>query len=399
MSSSPDRFVNFPWLPVDEYDFREVPKNECRFVCFWEYFRSIRTIYANVPAQVINWIMGKDGKGGIGAGLKTGRYICSRADDLALPYLTIDKLVFKPISIDDFANAGAFLNKLRQSGDPVSKYLWEQLRESTRQRIAANSGANKPDPKTITDLVDDVRKVLRSDKFFAEERFKHVPLSVQTRESFAKHSREELEWLYPTLSKELQLHNRWLLEETYPNEIKRNRTIRPLEWRSYDTYTNRATVMVPMSYIKQRMKEMIRDGDEPEDVIDRWLRDNDYRFSGSFSRGGTQKMIEETKEWIVKEAKKHPRPRRGKGASAPYEELKWLAAFRLDKVRKEHRMSVLQMMDKLDQYEREGAIHWPTRTLPLYQTEAGWSNAKGDAMRLLDLLESDPPAFEKRILF
>ena len=414
--------VNFPWLPADEYDFRAVPKPECRFVCFWEYVRSIRTINPKIPSQVIEWIRGKDGKGGVGAGLKTGWYICSRAEDLALPYLTIDKIVFMPFSMDDLANASAFVSKLRRSGDPVSRYLWEQLRESTRQQLTANSGASRPAPKALADLVDDVGKVLRSDKFFDEERFKDVPLRGETREGFARHSRDELEWLYPRSPKELPLYNRWLLAETYPDEIKRrslpslatgrserlakaypneikhSQPLRPLDWR-LDRHVSRATVMVPMPHIKRNIIEKIQDGDDPVDVIEGALRDEDYYFSGDFPRGGTRKIIEEFKKWVVKEAKKFPRPPRGMGAAAPYEQLKWLAAYRLDKVRKEHGLSVVSMMDKLRQSEEERPIHRPTKNLPLYQTEAGWSNAKGDAMSLLDLLESDPAAFEKRMLF
>jgi hypothetical protein len=48
------------WLPpADEWDFRTLPEEECRFAFFWEYCRSLRTIDSKVPSEVNEWIKGK----------------------------------------------------------------------------------------------------------------------------------------------------------------------------------------------------------------------------------------------------------------------------------------------------------------------------------------------------
>jgi hypothetical protein len=99
LSAPRGKFHAEDWLPLpDEWDFRSVAAEECRFACFWEYFRSIRSINTARASDVVCWVKGKNGRPGKGAELKTGNYLCSRAGDLSRPYVTIDRIVYKKFS-------------------------------------------------------------------------------------------------------------------------------------------------------------------------------------------------------------------------------------------------------------------------------------------------------------
>ena len=159
--------------------------------------------------------------------------------------------------------------------------------------------------------------------------------------------------------------------------------------------------MQPMVNVKKYIRSRLESDQDPLEVIDQCLRDKNYMFSVNFPRGGTQKIIREFKEWVVKEAKKYERDRRGKASEPPYSCLKWLAALKLDKVRRENRIPIEQMIAtlKLDMSGKSRLRGETPPTANFCQCGRMEQSPKCDAKKLLDLLGKSPAKFEKRILY
>jgi hypothetical protein len=398
LSGPRGKFHAEDWLPLrDEWDFRSVTAEECRFACFWEYFRSIRSINPARASEVVCWVKGKKGRPGKGAKLKTGNFLCSRAGDLSKPYVTIDGIVYKKFSACDLKKPTAFVGKLKKHADPVSMFLWEKLSAETRQNLERDGDDIPDQPMTIA-LVNDINMILSQDGFYTEERFAEVNLETRTRLMQRKSPEAHL-WLYPPRPKEIFLNNKKLLEEAYPDEISRNRELQPLNWRAFHVF-GRATLVKPLVRIKELMKDLISNGHAPATVIDQYLNDKAYLLTANFTFGGTQKIIDELETWAIREAGRFPRAKRGKAAEPPYDCLKWLAAYRLDEARHRFGVSLEEVQDALHKYLHKHPLPGETSAsnLPIYASNGAWSNAKGRAKGLLDLLESNPFAFEDKIL-
>lgn len=382
--------------PQDEWDFRPIVAEECRFACLWEFMRSHRTVETSVAANVVRWVKGEQGQGGMGAALKTANYLCARAGDLKLPYVTIDKIVYKKLAADDFINLPALVQKLKQGADPVSKFLWNNLRAATKELLSAGK-TNRPCAVAQAALIEDLNRILSTDSVYDEARFAGVPLTTITRLMHEKPPLEELERWNPQ-PKETLRYNRWLLEESYPAEIARNRKLEPLDWRSFYPF-GRATLVLSMARIREQMKERIREEHDPLEVIDLGLGKRHYALSVNFTRGGLEKIKAELAAWVDREAKLFPPARRGKGAEPPYDCLRWLATYRLELARQKSGHSFEAVQTQLREYQRKRALPGAPMVLPVYESHGAWSKAKGQAIGLLERLESDPVAFEKKILF
>ena len=132
-------------------------RNESRFACLWEYFRCTQAFDKEDPSKVVDWIKRNKGAKEAGTDLKTASYLCSRARDLAMPYMTIDKIIFKELSVEDIADPKAFVKKLIEHTTPVSQFLWESLSATTRHRL--HEEKRDVTPATLEALVTDFRSV------------------------------------------------------------------------------------------------------------------------------------------------------------------------------------------------------------------------------------------------
>ena len=329
--------------------------------------------------------------------MKCGSYFCTRASDLALPYVTIDRMVFKPFTVEDITDLASFIKKISRPTDPVSQYLWDNLTAPVRAVIA------RANPLSIAGkaLAGNIDKILWQEGFFDEQRFANIKLTGQTWILHKKYSREEFELLHIPQKKDLHRKNKMLLEESFPFEIASTRLIRPLDWRRFYAF-GPGTLVQPMRRIKQRMKDLIEDGHNPAEVIDRCIRDENYMLSVRFSRSGTDKITNELKTWVLKKAGNQPRPLRGLGAAPPFAQLKRLAAYRLDIARQKAGVNFEAVQRSLKEHLRaspETNIKDYNGTLPVYDNQASWGTAIGHAKRLLKLFERKPEVFEWQILY
>lgn len=151
-------------------------------------------------------------------------------------------------------------------------------------------------------------------------------------------------------------------------------------------------------FVMQEVASAIRDGADVMEVLERLLLADGYVMTLGFESWGSDAVGKALTQWARQEAKKFPRVRRGKGAAPPFELLKWLSALRLEAVRTEAGVRFESVQAALLEHQREYPIADASPTLPLYASHGAWSKAISDARKCLALLESEPLAFEKRIL-
>lgn len=151
-------------------------------------------------------------------------------------------------------------------------------------------------------------------------------------------------------------------------------------------------------FVIREVVEAQADGRDVREVLERLLLTDGYAVIVDFEGFGGHAAAKALAGWARDEAKKFPQMRRGKGATPPFEWLKWLAALRLETVRKEAGIRFGEVQAMLARHEREFPIAGASPTLPVYASHGAWSKAIGDARRGLELLGAEPLAFERRIL-
>ncbi len=235
--------------------------------------------------------------------------------------------------------------------------------------------------------MEELNNILRQSCIYEKRRFAGVKLEDQTRHLLGQKPQGD----------DLIRLNRMLLEDAYPLEISSNRSLQPLRWKIFDLWYGPATQIRSMAEIKRKIKDEIGSAGDVAKVLDQHLNDIDYVLSANFDYCGTQKIAAELESWARKEAKKFPDRARGRAVLPPYDYLKWLAAYRLEKARRQARVSFDAVQAMLREEDRGGSNCAPT--LPIYASPGAWSKAKSDAVRLLNDLESNPAEFERKILF
>ena len=151
-------------------------------------------------------------------------------------------------------------------------------------------------------------------------------------------------------------------------------------------------------FVMQEVAAAMQDGADVMEVLERLLLGDGYVMTLGFEAWGSDAVGRALTQWARQEAKKFPRVRRGKGAAPPFELLKWLAALRLESARTEARVRFDEVQAALVEHQKEFPIADGSPTLPIYASHGAWSKAIGDARKCLASLESEPLAFEKRIL-
>jgi uncharacterized repeat protein (TIGR04138 family) len=106
---------------------------------------------------------------------------------------------------EDIKDVRAFTSKLKRKLDPVSRFLWEQFSDPTRQALLAN----KEQDGTEAILAKELSEIIRTSLLYDQQRFAGVNLSEQAK-VLAGHNLR---------GPQLALFNRILLEDAYPEEI------------------------------------------------------------------------------------------------------------------------------------------------------------------------------------
>lgn len=150
-----------------------------------------------------------------------------------------------------------------------------------------------------------------------------------------------------------------------------------IQTRSKRNSKFRRAFLFPMSFVSTGLQENNMDM--------AWFR-NVYRDGSSFHlkidwEGHTLKdILMDVEREIRDEAKKHRELLRGKPAQAQTEQLKWLAAYRLQKSGATYEQSQA-MLSK----------HSAASIIPIYSEKSGWSKAIGKARELLKEIETPHP--------
>jgi hypothetical protein len=151
-------------------------------------------------------------------------------------------------------------------------------------------------------------------------------------------------------------------------------------------------------FVLREVAEAMQDGRDVLKVLDRLLLAEGYVMTMAFETAGSNAVVKALTGWAREEANKYPRVRRGKGAAPPFEWLKWLAALRLEGARQEAGVSFSEVQQMLTLHARAHPLREAAPTLPIYSSHGAWSKAIGDARKWLGVLETEPLAFERRVL-
>jgi hypothetical protein len=375
---------NTNWLPSpDEWDFPSVAQQECRFACLWEYMRSVPKIVFGVTG----WAAGK-----AFAPMSVLQFIVNGIDSPALLknswmeiYRNSSHVMFSP---DDFKDPSMFINELAQSANPVSKFLWRQFPNATRRGLQTHECSVDNTEYARTALVERLNTVLNGSSIYHERRFAGVKLAEDTRRLAQQESGGE----------DLIRLNRMLLEEAFPRDIRRNFQLLLRDVMALDQWIASPIRIRSMASLKQKLLDRISAGRDPA-VFVGLLRDSDYVLTVNFLRAGTERIVPALGSWARDEAKKLPRAPRAKAAEPPYDCLKWLATYRLEEARRRAGVGFKDVQPALQKYLNANRLENSAETLPIYASRRSWIRAKGAAKRLIELLESNPKAFEKNLLF
>jgi hypothetical protein len=112
---------------------------------------------------------------------------------------------------DDLKDPIGLADKLRVSRDPLSQYLTEQLAPETKKLLEQPHRFNPPSDSILLQqaLVGELNRLIQGGLLFDERRFEHISLAEETRRLIKQEPKGE----------ELIRLNRFLLEDSYPNEI------------------------------------------------------------------------------------------------------------------------------------------------------------------------------------
>lgn len=112
----------------------------------------------------------------------------------------------------DVLEPRALALSLRAGKDPVSRYLHDGLSPATRQQLMDYTGAAPPSLTLINALISSLNQIILSNALYDKDRFAEVSLSKKTKLLIAQN---------PAGDDRVRL-NRLLLEDTYPEAIRRH---------------------------------------------------------------------------------------------------------------------------------------------------------------------------------
>lgn len=109
----------------------------------------------------------------------------------------------------DLLKLPALVTKLRDTKDPVARYLRDHCSDTVRQQLKEYSATLPPDPAFRENLVNNLNIILQDENFYEKGRFSSVKLSPRTKGLLGPYATKL----------ELVQRNRYLLEEAYPDYI------------------------------------------------------------------------------------------------------------------------------------------------------------------------------------
>ncbi len=115
-------------------------------------------------------------------------------------------------SVNDLKNPTRFSVKLKNEGDPPSKYLKDKLSPDTQKLLDEYGGPSPPSESLLAALVKELNKLLQGNLLYDKQQFPQVILGEKIRRLIDQN---------PQGSGLIRL-NRLLLEEAYPHEIAKS---------------------------------------------------------------------------------------------------------------------------------------------------------------------------------
>jgi Na+/proline symporter len=126
------------------------------------------------------------------------------------------KFVPTRFGVEDMKDPEAMAIKLRAGKDPVSAFLKGRLSGDTRDLLSSFDEKGKASPELKRAMVDDLNAVVTGpDSIYEQERFPDTKLTPQTRELIASDPK----------GRDLSRLNLSIIQDSYPEEITRNRSI------------------------------------------------------------------------------------------------------------------------------------------------------------------------------
>jgi len=115
----------------------------------------------------------------------------------------------KPIIPGDIKDFASLAGKINSAGDPLSKYVKENLSPETRELLDKYSGSGEPSKELQKSFVEDLNKVIHGPCIYDEERFLGIEIKRRTQRLLKKN---------PS-GKELVQLNKYLLVDAYEKEL------------------------------------------------------------------------------------------------------------------------------------------------------------------------------------
>ncbi|MCE1245927.1 MAG: EamA family transporter [Firmicutes bacterium] len=114
-----------------------------------------------------------------------------------------------PFQLSHLKNPATLMNRLKEHGDPVSGYVYEQLSPESKKMLSAYNSSGAPSDELQKSIVGDLNRLMQDAALYNKDRFSGVDLTDKIKNDAAKN---------PT-GKDLAALNRKLLQEAYPDEL------------------------------------------------------------------------------------------------------------------------------------------------------------------------------------
>jgi hypothetical protein len=151
--------------------------------------------------------------------------ISDRLNRLFLEDVYPEAIAHYHLLIQRISDLPSFTATLKQSSpNPVSRYLVEQLRDVTRQALAAYEEEYSETQTLHTLLVQDLNRIVQGDSIYEEQRFRDVTLSRATLGLIALQQQVDAD--SPSRTKIRDRLNRLLLNDSYPLGIACHQPLR-----------------------------------------------------------------------------------------------------------------------------------------------------------------------------
>ncbi len=187
--------------------------------------------------------------------------ICDRLNRLLLEDIYPESIAHYHLLIKKIIDLPSFTAKLKQeSPDPVSRYLFEQLRDDTRQELAAYEDADSPAQRLHTLLVEDLNRIIQGESIYEEQRFSEFALILSPATLGLIALQQQLNGNNLSSKKISDRLNRLLLNDVYPQEIARYHPLRT-------TATLRSIKKVSLAGLYDVIIDYMDDTDDKDKVM------------------------------------------------------------------------------------------------------------------------------------